>query len=68
MRIASVSFQRKFPTKIHRAMSEQKALSIAYGFGSMDDTYGAVGSQVKDFINQGYTPEEALNLSGIGGY
>ena len=49
-------------------MSEQKALSIAYGFGSMDDTYGTVGSQVEDLINQGYTPEEALNLSGIGGY
>ena len=55
--------------KPQAAMSEIQAIKLARDFKQCDDRrYRRTAREVEDLINEGYTPEEALMLSGIDGY
>ena len=51
-------------------MSEIQASALARDFKKMVDAklYRNAERTVNDLLNEGYTPEEALMLAGIGGY
>ena len=50
-------------------MSDIQAIALAQGFQTIDNqVYSNSAKTVEDFINEGYTPDEALMLAGFGGY
>lgn len=49
-------------------MSELQAVALAREFKKCDRQYSNAAKTVEDLINEGYTPDEALMLSGFGGY
>lgn len=50
-------------------MSEVNAIELARGFQKIDRcNYKRAAKSVESLIEEGYTPEEALMLTGIGGY
>lgn len=49
-------------------MADYEAITLAKNFRKIDSSYKKTEKQVRQFLEDGYTPEEALMLSGIGGY
>lgn len=50
-------------------MSEIQAIALAQGFQTIDNVmYNNSAKTVEDYINEGYTPDDALILAGFGGY
>lgn len=50
-------------------MSESSVIALAKGFKKVDrHEYRNADRKVKELLEQGYTPEEALKLAGIAGY
>lgn len=49
-------------------MSDIKAIDLARDFRKCDKKYEKAAKEVKQLIDEGYTPEEALMLAGFGGY
>ena len=51
-----------------REMPELEAVALARDFRKCDKKFRNAAKVVQDLINEGYTPDEALMLSGFGGY
>jgi len=49
-------------------MSEIQAIALARDFKQCDKNYRKAAKTVESYIEQGYTPDEALMLAGFGGY
>ena len=47
-------------------MSHLDAVALARGFSQCGNI--TASTEVEDLLEQGYTPDEALMLAGIGGY